>query len=56
MALRFAAILARASRLGRPRFAELTREDLETLANNERLMGIGDALYEAVPELRRDGS
>jgi esterase/lipase superfamily enzyme len=39
-ALWFAALLARASRLGRPRFEELTREDLETLASNERLVGI----------------
>lgn len=39
-ALKFAAFLARASRLGRPRFDELTREDLETFANNERLVGI----------------
>jgi esterase/lipase superfamily enzyme len=39
-ALWFSALLARASRLGRPRFDELTREDLETLANNERLVGI----------------
>ena len=39
-ALWFAALLARASRLGRPRFEELTRKDLETLASNERLVGI----------------
>jgi esterase/lipase superfamily enzyme len=39
-ALKFAALLARASRLGRPRLEELTREDLETLASNERLVGI----------------
>ena len=39
-ALWFSSLLARASRLGRPRFQELTREDLETLANNERLVGI----------------
>ena len=39
-ALRVAAFLARASRLGRPRFDELTREDLETLSNDERLVGI----------------
>jgi esterase/lipase superfamily enzyme len=39
-ALRVAAFLARASRLGRPRFDELTREDLKTLQNNERLVGI----------------
>jgi esterase/lipase superfamily enzyme len=40
VALRVAAWLARASRLGRPRLDELTREDLETLASNERLVGI----------------
>jgi esterase/lipase superfamily enzyme len=39
-ALRVAAFLARASRLGRPNFDELTREDLKTLQNNERLVGI----------------
>jgi len=39
-ALAFAAKLAGASRLGRPNFQELTREDLETLASNERLVGI----------------
>ena len=40
LALKVAALLARASRLGRPRFDELTREDLETLAGNDRLVGI----------------
>jgi esterase/lipase superfamily enzyme len=39
-ALRFASLLSRASRLGRPRFEELTREELATLAENERLVGI----------------
>jgi len=39
-ALRVAAWFAGGSRLGRPRFDELTREDLETLASNERLIGI----------------
>jgi esterase/lipase superfamily enzyme len=39
-ALKAASLLARASRLGRPRFDELEREDLETLASNERLVGI----------------
>src|SRR5262249_47455519 len=39
-ALRFAALLSRASRLGRPRFDELTREELETLASNEQLVAI----------------
>jgi esterase/lipase superfamily enzyme len=40
IALKVAGVLAGASRLGRPRFQELTREDLETLAENERLVGI----------------
>lgn len=40
VALKVAAFLARASRLGRPRFDELTHEDLETLASNDRLVGI----------------
>ena len=39
-ALKWAGVLAGASRLGRPRFDELTRADLETLASNERLVGI----------------
>src|SRR6516225_8048950 len=39
-ALRVAAWFAGGSRLGRPRFDELTREDLETVASNERLVGI----------------
>ncbi len=39
-ALKWAAKLARASRLGRPNLGELTREDLATLAGNERLVGI----------------
>jgi esterase/lipase superfamily enzyme len=39
-ALKWSGFLARASRLGRPNFEELTREDLETLASNERLVGI----------------
>src|SRR5262249_36334311 len=39
-ALWWASLLSRASRLGRPRLDELTREDLETLQNNERLVGI----------------
>jgi esterase/lipase superfamily enzyme len=39
-ALRAAAWFAGGSRLGRPRFDELTREDLETLASNERLVGV----------------
>jgi esterase/lipase superfamily enzyme len=50
-ALRFAAMLARASRLGRPRFEELTREDLETLASDERLVGIDVAGVEGAHEL-----
>ena len=40
VALKVAAWLARASRLGTPRLDELTRDDLETLASNERLVGI----------------
>jgi esterase/lipase superfamily enzyme len=39
-ALQVASLLSRASRLGRPRFDELTREEIETLASNERLLGI----------------
>jgi esterase/lipase superfamily enzyme len=39
-ALRVAAWFAGGSRLGRPRLGELTREDLDTLASNERLVGI----------------
>lgn len=39
-ALAAAAILARASRLGRPRFDELTREEIETLASDDGLLGI----------------
>ena len=39
-ALKWAGRLTRASRLGRPSLNELTREDLETLASNERLVGI----------------
>jgi esterase/lipase superfamily enzyme len=39
-ALWFSALLWRASRLGRPRADELTYEDLETLASNERLVGV----------------
>src|SRR5262249_28494549 len=39
-ALKWASWLAGTSRLGRPRFDELTRKDLETLASNERLVGI----------------
>ena len=63
-ALRFAALLARASRLGRPHFDELTREELETLASDDRLVTIdfpadypqrvGDAVYQAAPQLRRN--
>jgi hypothetical protein len=51
LALRFAALLARASRLGRPRFDELTREELETLASNERLVTIDVADVEGAHEL-----
>jgi len=50
-ALKFAALLARASRLGRPRFEELTRADLETLASNQRLVGIDVTGVEGPHEL-----
>jgi esterase/lipase superfamily enzyme len=40
LALKVAALLAGASRLGRPRLDELTRADLETLASNERLVAV----------------
>ncbi len=40
IALKVASLLAGASRLGRPHLDELTREDLKTLASNERLVGI----------------
>ncbi|MBV9725701.1 MAG: alpha/beta hydrolase [Gammaproteobacteria bacterium] len=50
-ALKFAALLARASRLGRPRFEELTREELETLANNDRLVSIDVTDVEGAHEL-----
>ena len=40
LALKVAGLLTGASRLGRPRAQELTRSDLETLASNERLVGI----------------
>src|SRR5262245_48188660 len=50
-ALRFAALLAGASRLGRPHFDELTREDLETLASNDRLVGIDVAGVHGAHEL-----
>jgi len=39
-ALKISGLLARASRLGRPRLQELTHADLETLASNEKLVGI----------------
>src|SRR5262249_19830907 len=51
-ALRFAALLAGPSRLGRPRFDELTRGDLETLASNDRLVGIDVAGVYGAHELR----
>jgi esterase/lipase superfamily enzyme len=50
-ALRFAAWLARASRLGRPSFDELTREELETLASNEQLVSIDVTDVEGAHEL-----
>src|SRR5215471_4698285 len=40
LALKVASLLTGASRLGRPRMQDLTRADLETLASNERLVGI----------------
>lgn len=40
VALQAAQFLARASRLGRPRFDELTREDLATVTSNDRLVTI----------------
>lgn len=50
-ALKFAALLARASRLGRPHFDELTREELETLASNKRLVTIDVTGVEGAHEL-----
>ena len=51
-ALKAAAFFARASRLGRPRLNELTRADLETLAENERLVGIDVTGVPGAHELR----
>jgi esterase/lipase superfamily enzyme len=51
-ALKWASRLAGASRLGRPRLDELTRADLETLASNERLVGIDVAGVYGAHELR----
>ena len=51
-ALKAAAFFARASRLGRPRLDELTRGDLETLASNERLVGIDVTGVPGAHELR----
>jgi esterase/lipase superfamily enzyme len=51
VALKFAAFLARASRLGRPHFDELTRAELETLANNDRLVTIDVTDVEGAHEL-----
>ena len=51
-ALKWAARLARASRLGRPHLDELTRADLETLASNERLAGIDVAGVYGAHELQ----
>jgi esterase/lipase superfamily enzyme len=51
-ALQFASLLSRASRLGRPRFEELTRKELETLASNERLVGIDVADVYGAHELQ----
>jgi esterase/lipase superfamily enzyme len=52
VALKVSGLLARASRLGRPRLQELTREDLETLASNTRLVGIDVAGVYGAHELR----
>src|SRR5262245_8257271 len=51
VSLQFAALLARASRLGRPRLEELTRDDLETLASDERLVAIDVTGVEGPHEL-----
>jgi len=51
VALKVSGWLARASRLGRPRLEELTREDLETLASNTRLVGIDVAAVPGAHEL-----
>jgi esterase/lipase superfamily enzyme len=50
-ALKFAAFLARASRLGRPSLDELTREELETLAGDDRLVTIDVTHVEGAHEL-----
>jgi len=50
-ALKFAAFLARASRLGRPSLDELTREELETLASDDRLVTIDVTGVEGPHEL-----
>ncbi len=51
-ALKVASLLARASRLGRPHFAELERKELETLASNDRLVSIDVAGVYGPHELR----
>jgi len=51
VALKVSGWLARASRLGRPRLDELTREDLETLASNTRLVGVDVAAVPGAHEL-----
>src|SRR5262245_46680542 len=51
-ALKVAALFSRASRIGRPRMDELTRDDLETLASNERLVGIDVTGVPGAHELR----
>lgn len=50
-ALWWSALLARASRIGRPRFEELTIEEIETLASDERLVGIDVAGVPGAHEL-----
>ena len=51
-ALKFSSFLSGASRLGRPRLGELTRDDLETLASNQQLVGIDVAGVYGAHELR----
>lgn len=50
-ALKFSALFAGASRVGRPRREELTRADLETLESNERFVGIDVTDVEGAHEL-----
>jgi len=50
-ALKFSALFAGTSRVGRPRRDELTRADLETLESNERFVGIDVTDVEGAHEL-----